>query len=282
MHRLGRLRSGSAIAPGERQVNASPPPPVGYLPVSNWRFWDVVVVFFAGAFAAVFAAAAVVGSGTDPLAPVPFSGIFGAQALGSFTAVWLLSRSRGSGSLAADVGLIVNGSDWWGVLAGMGIQVAIAMVSAPFIIWLWPDGPPIQGVAQVAASSETLVEQLAVLAAVVVAAPIIEEIIFRGMLLSVLRRSLSLWPAILISAAVFAGIHLLDPNAIAVVPGLFVLGVVLGYVALKRGDLSLAIAMHSGINLLAAMTLLYGDSMLKWAETRLEQLEQIEAIIRLF
>jgi hypothetical protein len=37
--------------------------------------------------------------------------------------------------------------------------------------------------------------------------------------------------------------------------------------------------MHSGINLLAAVTLLYGDSLLKWSEDQLEQLEQAQAII---
>lgn len=260
----------------------APLPPEGYLPVANWRYFDVVIVFFAGAFAAMFAAAVIVGTGTDPFTPVPFSAIFVTQAGGSFLAVWLLSRSRGSGSLAADVGLIVEPSDWWGVFAGIGIQIVIALLSAPLIVWLWPDGPPSQGVAQVAAASETLMEQLAVLGAVVIAAPIIEEIIFRGMLLSILRRSLSRWPAIVVSAAIFAGVHLLDPDAVAVVPGLFVLGIVLGYVALRRGDLSLAIAIHSGINLLAAVTLLYGESVLQWAETRLEELEQLEAVIRLF
>jgi len=40
--------------------------------------------------------------------------------------------------------------------------------------------------------------------------------------------------------------------------------------------------MHSGINLLAAVALLYGDSLLDWANEQIEQLEQIEAIIRLF
>lgn len=260
----------------------NPAPPAGYLPVAKWRYWDVIVVFFSGTIASVFVAAAVVAAGGDPLNPMPFSLIFGAQAVASFMMAWFLSRSRGSGSLAADTGLIVKGSDWWGVLAGMALQIAIAIMTAPIIVWLWPDGPPSQGVADVAESSETLLEQLAVIVVVAVFAPIIEEVIFRGMLLSILRRSLNRWPAILISAAVFASIHLLDPNAVAVIPGLFLLGVALGWVALRRGDLSLAIAMHSGINLLAAVTLLYGDSLLKWAEDQLEQLEQIEAIIRMF
>lgn len=259
-----------------------PAPPAGYLPVADWRYWDVIVAFFSGAVLSVMVAAIIVGSGTDPLAPIPFSMIFGAQALGSFGTVWWLSRTSGSGSLAADVGLVVNASDWWGVFAGMGLQMAVALITAPIVILLWPDGPPSQGVAEVAQSSETLLEQLAVLVVVAVGAPIIEEIIFRGMLLSILARSLSRWPAILVSAAIFAAIHMFDPSAIAVVPGLFLIGIVLGYVAMMRGDLSLAIAMHSGLNLLAAVTLLYGDSILEWAELQLEQLEQIEAVIRLF
>lgn len=259
-----------------------PPPPSGYLPVADWRYWEVLVVFLSGAFASIFVAAGVVAAGLDPSEPIPFSVVFGAQGVASFAVMWYLSRTRGSGSLAADTGLIISGSDWWGVPAGMGLQIAIALVTAPIIIWFWPDGPPSQGVAEVAESSETLVEQLLVLVVVAVGAPIIEEMIFRGMLLSILVRSLSRWPAIVISAAVFAAIHLFDPNAIAVIPGLFLLGIVLGWVAIRRGDLSLAIAMHSGINLLAAITLLYGDSLLGWAEEQLDQLEQIEAIIRLF
>jgi hypothetical protein len=252
------------------------------LPVANWRYWEVIVVFFSGTIASLLVAVIVVGSGADPLSPIPFSAVFGAQAVASFAMAWYLSHTRGSGSLAADTGLIISGSDWWGVPAGMGLQVAIAIVTAPIIVWIWPDGPPSQSVAEVAESSETLIEQLLVLTVVAVGAPIIEEMIFRGMLLSILTRSLSRWPAILVSAAVFAAIHLFDPNAIAVIPGLFILGIVLGWVAIKRGDLSLAIALHSGINLLAAITLLYGDSVLEWANDQLEQLDQVDAIIRMF
>lgn len=258
-----------------------PSPPAGYLPVANWRYWHVIVVFFTGLVASVFAAAGLVAAGVDPLQPVPFAAVFGAQVAASFAMVWHLSRTSGSGSLAADTGLIVKGSDWWGIPAGMALQIGIALVTAPLIVWLWPDGAPSQGVADVAASSETLVEQLAVLVVVVVGAPIIEEVIFRGMLLSILRRSLGYWPAILVSAGLFSAVHLLDPNAIAVVPGLFLLGVALGWAALRRGDLSLAIAMHSGINLLAAITLLYGDSILNWAENQMDQLEEIQAVVRL-
>ena len=134
------------------------------------------------------------------------------------------------------------------------------------------------GITEIAEQSQTLLDQLAVFASVAVAAPIIEEVIFRGMLLSVLARKMSKWLAIVVSAAVFSGVHLLDPNAIAVVPGLFLLGIVLAWVALRRGDLSLPIALHSGINLLAAITILYGDDLLEWSE---QQIDQLEGVIHL-
>lgn len=256
------------------------PPPVEerYLPLAEWRYWHIIAVFFSGLVVSVFVAAAFVGSGVDPLSPLPFSAIFGSQAVSSFLMVRYLSKRGGSGSLATDVGFVVESSDWWGIFAGMGLQLVIAVVTAPIILWFWPDGPPIQSVAEVAQTSETLVEQLAIIAVVAVGAPIIEEIIFRGMLLSVLARTLAKWPSILASAAIFSAIHLFDPNAVAVVPGLFLLGVVLAWVALKRGNLSLAIALHSGINLLAAIGLLYGESLLKWAE---DQMETVGVLVRM-
>jgi membrane protease YdiL (CAAX protease family) len=77
-------------------------------------------------------------------------------------------------------------------------------------------------------------------------------------LLSRLRRSMSASSAILVSAAVFAAIHLIDPNARFVVPGLFVIGIVLGYQALRTGRVGLCIATHAGVNLVAAIGLLFG------------------------
>lgn len=252
-----------------------PPPPAGYLPVADWRLLDIIFVFLAGIVGSIVVAGVIASAGINPLAPLPFALMFGGQSAASFVVMWAMSRSRGSGSLAADVGLIVRGSDWWGVPAGMVVQVVIALITAPLVVWLFPDGAPEQGIAEITGQSRSVIDQLAVFIAVAVAAPLIEEMLFRGMLLSWLARRMRNWPAIIVSAAAFAGIHLLDPNAIAVVPGLFLLGVVLAWVALKRGDLSLPIAIHSGINLLAAITILYGDQLLEWSETQLEQLEGI-------
>ena len=263
------------------ESSAPPQPPEGYLPVSNWRYRDVVVAFIAGIAGSFIVTALVITLGFDPFDPLPFALIFVGQAAGTLAVVVWLSRQRGSGSLAADVGLVVRAGDWWGVPAGMGLQIVIALVTAPFIIWIFGDDPPSQEVSNVTGASETLIEQLFIIAAVAVAAPIVEEVVFRGMLLSTLVRSMGNWPAILVSAAVFSLVHLVDPNAIAVVPGLFLLGIVLGWVALRRGDLSLAISLHSGINLLAVISLLWGDELLEWSERQLEELEAVVSLLPL-
>lgn len=255
------------------ESSAPPEPPAEYLPVANWRVRDVVYVFLAGLAGSAAVTVVVIALGLDPLAPVPFSLIFVGQFAGSFAVVMALSRIRGSGSLAADVGLVLRGSDWWGVPAGMALQIAIALVTSPLIYLIYGDDPPEQAVADVAAGSKSVAEQLLIALSVAVLAPIIEEIIFRGMLLNVLRKHWGAWLSIVVSAAVFASVHLLDPGAIAVVPGLFLLGLVLGWAALRRGDLSLAAALHSGINLIAVIAILWGDQILDWSQRQIEELE---------
>lgn len=259
--------------------SSAPTQPVsGYLPDMRWRVRDVIYAFLAGIAGSIVVTVVVLAMGADPLDPIPFALVFAGQFAGSLLAIVALSRRRGSGSLATDAGFVLHLRDWWGVPAGMALQIAIALLTAPLVFWLFGDDPPEQGVSEIAGESDVFAEQLLIVLSVALLAPIIEEIIFRGMLLNVLRRSLSVWPSILISAAVFAGVHLVDPSAIAVVPGLFLLGVVLAWVALRRGNLSLVIAMHSGINLLAAISLVWGRDLLEWSE---RQLEEIEGIISL-
>lgn len=265
-----------------------PPPPPGYLPVQRVRATSAALIawtfgaLLGGIVSAGIVAGVIVGSGADPFSPLPFAGVFIAQFAGSFLIVMLFSRSAGSGSLAADVGLVLRGKEWWAVPAGMGLQIAAVAVSIPFVQLLFPDGAPSQGVADIAGSSETTLEILGIFLAVAVLAPVIEEIIYRGMLLPWLGRFMGRWPSILASAAIFALIHpLLDWDARAAVPGLFVIGVVLAWAALRRGDLSLAIALHSGVNFLAAFLIVWGPEITDWLEIQLEELEQVDALIRM-
>lgn len=82
--------------------------------------------------------------------------------------------------------------------------------------------------------------------------PIIEELFFRGFLYSFLRRYLSVWPAILISAAIFSVAHANLGSALQ----LWLLGIVLATAYEHTGSLLLPIGIHSCFNFVTAVSLL--------------------------
>lgn len=74
-----------------------------------------------------------------------------------------------------------------------------------------------------------------------IAAPIFEEIIFRGFLLPSLTRYLPIWGAVIVSSLVFAGAHL----SLSEVLPLTILGVVLGFVYMRSQNLLSSMLLHS-------------------------------------
>ncbi|MFM8973968.1 MAG: lysostaphin resistance A-like protein, partial [Actinomycetota bacterium] len=93
--------------------------------------------------------------------------------------------------------------------------------------------------------------------AVAIAAPIGEELLFRGALLRSLQRRVRPGAAIAITSVVFAAVHpLLDPSAVLAVVPLLVLSVVCGIVAVRGGDLSRSIWLHVGFNTITAIWLI--------------------------
>lgn len=268
------------------QLPSPPLPPSGYLPVARDlvppgpMFWWTIGAFMAGVIGANIVGVLLVVMNAELTKPIPFATMFLGQSAASLLLIWLFSRRAASGSLQADVGLNLDLSDWWGLFAGMGLQIVVALGTYPFIQLMFPDGAPEQGVASIAQGTETSIEIILTFLSVAVLAPIVEEIIFRGMLLSWLHRFMGKWSTIILSAAVFASIHLVDWDSRAAVPGLFVIGIVLGWAAIKRGDLSLAIPLHAGVNLLGAVLLVWGPEILEWSERQLEELEQVSGVIR--
>ncbi|OCR02326.1 abortive phage infection protein [Oscillatoriales cyanobacterium USR001] len=84
-----------------------------------------------------------------------------------------------------------------------------------------------------------------------IAAPIFEEIMFRGFLLSSLTRYLPVWGAILVSGFVFAIAHL---NISEVLP-LAILGIVLGFVYTRSRNLLASMLVHSLWNSVTLLSL---------------------------
>lgn len=77
---------------------------------------------------------------------------------------------------------------------------------------------------------------------IVVAAPLSEELLFRGYLFSGLREKLSRWPAALIAGAVFGSLHAL--TGISAVPQLILFGVILCLLFEKTGSIVPGIILH--------------------------------------
>lgn len=198
-----------------------------------------------------------------------------AQALAVLWAVAGISRNAGSGSLRRDVGLEVSGRDWKGLLWGLGLQVAVAILVTPLAQWLLDDSETQQQVAELAEATRDVGGRLLLIVVFVVVAPLVEEVIFRGAMLSWLVKHMSASWAVTVSAAAFAAVHLLDLNAALAVPSLFVIGLVLGWAAVRRGSLSLAIFIHAGVNLLGAILLMWGQDVTDFLERTAEDLEAL-------
>jgi membrane protease YdiL (CAAX protease family) len=90
------------------------------------------------------------------------------------------------------------------------------------------------------------------LVSALVLAPLFEEVIYRGLVQSAMLTHFgpaARWPIILAAALLFAAIH---AGAVAwhVLPGLMVLGVLLGWLYERTGSLLAPVLVHMGFNLL--------------------------------
>ncbi len=160
----------------------------------------------------------------------------------------LTSRSHGSADVAADLGLAVRPIDLVGIPIGVVAQVAlIPLVYVPLRA-AWPatfDDEALSDTAKdlVDRADGILLPLLFVLVAF--GAPIVEEIVYRGLLQRPLLHRYPT-PAVIVGvAAVFALIHFRPVEY----PGLFVAGLVFGVCAWRTGRVGLAIAAHVGFNL---------------------------------
>jgi membrane protease YdiL (CAAX protease family) len=251
-----------------------------YLQEVEWSLPQVLYVFLGGIVGALITTTGVLVWQGSELNILAFTASFAGQAAGNLIVMWILSIRNGTGSFRRDYGLTIEIGHWWGIPAGFGLQIVVVLLTAPFLRVLFPEGAPQQGVASLTEGTTTVLEGIAIVLMVAVAAPVVEEILFRGMLLSRLVRSMPTGWAIVVQALLFAGIHLLDPNAIAALPGLFIIGAVLGYAAIRSRNLSLPILIHAGVNLTAAVLLIFGGSFAEWLE-EVSEPEVVQAILSL-
>lgn len=142
-----------------------------------------------------------------------------------------------------------------GVLVGAGGFVGVNLVLAALIAVLGPVEPPQQQLIQeVTVGGVTTV--LAMIA-VVVTGPVVEEVVFRGVLFQALKRRTGLWPAVVLSSLLFAAVHVEITQPLFSF-ALFLLGGVFALVYHRTGSLVVPTIGHAAFNLIAVVLAILG------------------------
>ncbi len=175
--------------------------------------------------------------------------------LASTVTVWLCllsamtytSRRFGRGRFDADYGLQVRRVD----LLGVGIGVLCQLVVIPTLYLpleaTWPDTfgeEQVQQNASDLASKASGPSTFLLIMVVGIGAPIVEELVYRGLIQRALASRLRTPVAVAVTAALFTLIHFRPIEY----PGLAVFAVVLGVAAAATKRLGLPIAIHIGFN----------------------------------
>jgi sodium transport system permease protein len=146
---------------------------------------------------------------------------------------------------------------WLGLLGALLIGVSAWAVGSGFLLRLLPPPPSLGEALKKVLMLDDQSASLGLTMFLVAFSPAVcEEALFRGFILSGLR-SLGQWPAIVISALLFAVAH---GSIYRMLPTLF-LGVLLGYVVWKTGSLLTGILIHGTNNGIAVWLAKHEDSM---------------------
>lgn len=207
------------------------------------------------AFLATWLGAAVVSSipvviFADPDESLPIPALAASLLLGwvaFLVGATLTSRMHGSGDVRSDLGIVARPIDAVGLPIGIAGQLLlIPLVYLPLRA-IWPATFDDEALSETAEDlvdrADGLLPLLVIL--VVLGAPVVEEIVYRGLLQRPLLNAMSAPVVIVLVAGVFALIHFRPVEY----PGLFAAGLVFGVCAWRTGRLGMAIAAHVGFNL---------------------------------
>jgi hypothetical protein len=229
--------------------------PGGFLPSAAPRPIDArtAVTVFVGAWllaqlVASLVVAALHGTdvSTDPVFWITATAL-GAAWTTYLVAMWVTSQRAGSGSFVADYGLRFKLIDLLGLGVGvLGNLVLIRVVYLPLEA-IWPDtftddrlNENARELVDRAGGASTIL----LIAIVVIGAPVVEELFYRGLLQRSLAARFDETAVLVVVALVFALAH----GRPVEIPGLFAIGLVFGYAALRSGRLGMAIMIHVGFN----------------------------------
>ena len=161
--------------------------------------------------------------------------------------LWVLSNRRFSGSLVADYALRFRWIDLVGVPIGVLSQIVVLrVVYWPLAQW-FPEtfsNDDIERAARDLTERADGAWRIALVLAVVVGAPLIEELLYRGLILPTLSRAMRAPLAVVVGALWFAAAHMQAVQFL----GLAVFGVVLGTCRARTGRLGMGVLAHAAFN----------------------------------
>ncbi|MEL7157065.1 MAG: type II CAAX endopeptidase family protein [Actinomycetota bacterium] len=224
----------------------------------SWGVLDAAVVLVGAQIVALLWAGVAIGllwSGDvpDPLTPAALVvltiGLWAGYGLGSL----LVSTRKGQGP-EIEYGAVLRRSDLApGIALGIGTQVLLLPVLY-LLIGPLVDADPGESARELIGAVDGPLDLALILLSVVVMAPLVEELFFRGLLLQSLARRFGDPVGIVVSAALFAAVHI----EWAVMPGLFVFGIITAVITRRSGRLGLAWAMHAAFNLTTVVLIQVG------------------------
>ncbi|MGI8683500.1 MAG: CPBP family intramembrane glutamic endopeptidase [Acidimicrobiales bacterium] len=230
----------------DRPVVGDPSPtPAPQPDPPRWGLGDAVAGFLLGLFLSVLLGSLWIQSaGTDELSVGLFAVTIAGNWIGLGGTVVVVCRRKGSGSLATDFGLRVEKGDIGpGLLAGVLSQLVLIPILYLPVHRLFPN----VDVSQEAKKVTDLAQGggIALIAAcIVLGAPLIEELFFRGLLQRSAARRFGPRAAIGVSAVAFGLAHFQPVQLL----GLTAFGVVLGVLARRAGRLGPALVAHMAFN----------------------------------
>jgi membrane protease YdiL (CAAX protease family) len=161
-------------------------------------------------------------------------------------------------------GLPIEWKYAWGLATGVPLLIVVTLILLPLSSQLTESNnlvtnslEDIDGIAEVVAAG----------LGIIILIPIMEELIFRGLLQPALRRRLGAVGSVFGSALIFGIVHALniDPGSTqmglevaATVGGIFILALFLGWAREHTGAIGLPIFIHAGWNGLVTAMLLFG------------------------
>lgn len=206
-----------------------------------------VVAFLAGQLVSTLILASSGADTTDEI-PIPtlFAGVL-ATWIAYLTGCWAASRRAGSGRPIEDYGVHARAVD----LIGLPIGVLTQLVLVPLVYLplrgIWPDTFSEDRLSE---NAEKLVDRASggtmvlLVVMVCIGAPVVEEIVYRGLLQRSFAARTSAVLAWVAAAAWFALIHFRPVEY----PGLFAFGLVAGACLLVTDRLGMSIATHVAFN----------------------------------